>query len=80
MGLEPDRRPAGSVARTGAEPLRDPGLDLQPVRVVEADQPMGGVEDRRARPVVPAEDDGPGARGYASRKPRMLLIAAPRKR
>ena len=55
------RRTGGGVgvAALGAEPLADPGADLEPVRVVEPDQPIGGVEDRRARAVVPAQDDRP---------------------
>ena len=54
------RTGAGAAATAlGAQPLDDPGPDLEPVRVVEPDQPIGGVEDRRERAVVPAQDDGP---------------------
>ena len=60
-GLEPDGR------RRGRGPLRPEalahaGADLQAVRVVEADQAVGGVEDRRERAVVTAQDHGPGRR------------------
>ena len=69
---------AGSGA-IGAEALDDPGPDLEAVRVVVPDQPIGRVEDRRERPVVPPKDDRPGAADSASPKSRMLSIAAPRK-
>ena len=56
--LEADR------GRIGNDPLRTealdhPGLDLQPIRVVEADESIGGVEDRRQRPIVAPQDDRP---------------------
>ena len=54
-GLVADRR------RTVAAALRDqllddPGTDLEAVRVVVADEAVGGVEDRAAGPVVPPQD------------------------
>ncbi len=39
------------------EPLDDPRAGLQPVRVVVTDEAVGGLEDRRPRPVVLPEDD-----------------------
>ena len=57
-GLEPDRSRARADP-LGPQPLADPGPDLEAVGVVEPDQPVGGVEDRRVRAVVPAQDDGP---------------------
>ena len=65
----------------------DAGPDLEPVGVVEPDQPVGGVEDRRLRAVVPAQDDGPGRavavaeaedvvdRGAAERVDRLVVVA-----
>ncbi len=57
------------------------------MRVVVADQPVGRVEDRRVGPVVPAQDDGPGAevavlevedvvdRRAAERVDRLVVVA-----
>ncbi len=53
--LEPDRRRLGGRSLR-AQALEDPGPHLEPVRIVEPDQPVGGVEDRRQRPVVPPQD------------------------
>jgi hypothetical protein len=39
--------------------LTIPGSDLEPVRVVEGDQSIGRIEDRRERAVVPSQHDGP---------------------
>ena len=59
---------AKTSSRTGAavgddamwpESLDDAGADLESVRIVEADQPVGRVEDRRERAVVPPQDHGP---------------------
>ena len=47
------------VGPFGAESLADPGAHLEAFRVVEANQPVRRVEDRRLRAVVPAQDDGP---------------------
>ena len=47
--------------RCGPQPLDDPGTDLEAVRVVEPDEPVGRVEDRGERPVVAAQHDGPAA-------------------
>ena len=77
-GLEPDRARRAGETRCGPEPLDDAGPDLEPVRVVEPDEPVGGVEDRRERPVVAAQDDRPGADGSGPGTPRMLSTAAPR--
>ena len=57
--LEADRCRASATRRCGTQPLDDAGADLEPIRVVEPDQPIGRVEDRRERPVVPPQDDGP---------------------
>ena len=51
--------------RPVAPPLRDellddPRPDLEAVRIVVADEPVRRVEDRAARPVVPAQHDDPG--------------------
>ena len=50
-------RTAGGVlaAALRDQPLDDAGPDLEAVRVVEADQPVGGIQDRRARAVVAAQ-------------------------
>ena len=80
----PARQPA--TTRCGAEPLDDARPDLEPVRVVEPDEPVGGVEDRRQRAVVPAQDDGPCPevsvlegedvvdRGAAERVDRLVVV------
>ena len=54
---------ANRGCRSGG-PLRPEALDdrrshLETIRVVESDQPIGRVEDRRERPVVASQDDGP---------------------
>ena len=54
-------RRAPRFAALRDEPLRDPSLDLQAIRVVEADQAVGGIEDRGPRAVVAAQDDRPRA-------------------
>ena len=59
-GLQPDG-PGDRRDPLRTEPLHDAGPDLQTVRVVEADEPVGGIEDRRERPVVASQDDGPRA-------------------
>ena len=62
----PDANASWRTARRGvAPPLRDELLvdarpDLEAVRVVVADEPVRGVEDRPARAVVPAQHDDPG--------------------
>ena len=56
--LQPDRRRSRRDA-LWPEALDDPGPDLEPVRVVEPDEPVGGVQDRCQRTVVPPQDDGP---------------------
>ena len=54
--LQPDRR--RRVARPfRPEPFPDARPDLQPVRVVEPDQAVGGVQHRGERSVVSAQDD-----------------------
>ena len=53
-----DRPPAA----LGDEPLRDARLHLQAVGVVEPDEAVGGIEDRRPGSVVAPEDDLRGAR------------------
>ena len=56
--LEADRgRRRGGPLRS--EPLDDARPDFEPVGVVEPDEPVGGVQDRRERPIVAAQDDGP---------------------
>ena len=64
-----------------------PGPDLEALRVVEADQPVGGVEDRRERAVVAPQDHRPGAEvavpeledvvdgGAAERVDRLVVVA-----
>ena len=42
------------------QPLHDPALHLQPIRVVEPDEPVRRIEDRCPRPVVPPHDHGSG--------------------
>ena len=44
----------------GAESLADARTNLEAIRIVEPDQPIGGIEDRGLRAVVPAEHDRPG--------------------
>ena len=56
--LEPDRRWHRGGA-LGSQSLEDPGPHLEPVRVVEPDQPIGGIEDRREGPIVAPQDDRP---------------------
>ena len=73
------RRRAGRLGTLGPELLGDPGPDLEPIRIVEPDQPTAGVEDLGARPVVAPQHDQAGP-AVALRNSRMLLIAAPRKR
>ncbi len=41
----------------GPEPLHDPGPDLEAVGIVEPDEPVGCVEDRRPRAVVASQHD-----------------------
>ena len=48
------------AAPLGVKSLDDPGPGLEPVRVVVPDEPVGRVEDRRARAVVAAQDHHPG--------------------
>ena len=55
--LADGQRAAPSPVRDQA--LDDPALDLEPIRIVEPDQAIGRVEDRRARPVVAPHDDHP---------------------
>ena len=45
------------AARRRAEPLVDPVLELEPVRVVVPDEAVGGVEDGLGRAVIPRQDD-----------------------
>ena len=83
--LEPDRRGSRRDA-LGPEPLDDARPDLEPVRVVEPDEPVRGVEDRRERAVVPTQDDGPCPeisvlegedvvdRGTAERVDRLVVV------
>ena len=52
---------ASAPPRSGIEPLDDAARDLEAVRVVEADEAVRRVEDRRERAVVPAQHDGPRA-------------------
>ncbi len=71
----------------GTEPLDDAAADLQPLRVVEPDEPVGRIEDRRVRPIVPAQHHGPGADialaelqdvvhgGPAERVDRLVVVA-----
>ena len=56
-------RLVGGRRALGDEPLRDPGLDLEPVRVVEADEAVDGVEDRRRA----SGSSGAGRRSGAER-------------
>ncbi len=58
--LEPDRRRRRRRRAAARSRLTIAGPDLEPVRVVEPDEPVGRVEDRRERPVVPPQHDGPG--------------------
>ncbi len=58
--LEADRG-RGRRDALGSQPLDDPGTDLEAVRVVEPDEPVGRVEDRSERAVVAAQHDGPAA-------------------
>ena len=60
-GLEPDGR-RGRVSALGLQPLGDAGADLEAVRVVEPDEPVGRIEDRAERSIVPSQHDGPCAR------------------
>src|SRR5215210_5384343 len=54
--LEPDGRGhVGGPLR--AEPLRQAASDLQAIRVVEPDEPVRRVKDRRERPVVATQHD-----------------------
>ena len=55
-GAPADRR----LGPLRSEPLVDPGLHLEPVRIVEPDQPVARLEDPGSRPVVPLQDDQPG--------------------
>ena len=69
------------------QPLHDPRPGLQPVRVVVADEPVGGLEDRRPRPVVLPQHDDPGLavalaeledvadRGAAELVDRLVVVA-----
>ena len=50
---------ASGSARSARRRLLDPGPDLEPIRIVEPDQPVRGIEDRRLRAIVPPQDDGP---------------------
>ena len=59
--LEADRR-GRPVATFRPEPLGHAGLDLEAIRIVEPDEPMGGVQDGFERPIVAPEHDRPGAR------------------
>ena len=59
--LDPDRRRIDVVALC-PEPLGQTGPDLEAVRVVEADEVVRGIEDRRERAVVPPQHHGPSAR------------------
>ena len=56
--LEPDRR-RGRRDALRPKALDDPRPDLESVRVVEPDEPIGRVEDRTERAVVPPQHDGP---------------------
>jgi hypothetical protein len=67
--------------------LGDADLRLEAVRVIEPDEPVGGVEDRGQRTVVLSQDDGPGApvallkiedvadRGAAELVDRLVVVA-----
>ena len=46
----------------GSQPLADARPDLEAIGVVEPDQAICRVEDRRERSVVPSQDDGPRPR------------------
>ncbi len=49
----------GPLALGRPQSFVDPRGDLEPVGVVVADQPVGGIEDALGRPVVLGEDDAP---------------------
>ncbi len=59
--LEPDRR-CGRILAYRPKPFRDPGSNLESIRIVEPDKPVRRVQDRRERPVVPAQDDSASVR------------------
>ena len=59
-GLVADGRGTPAGGRFGplrAEPLVDPRPDLEPLRVVESDEPMAGGQDARPGSIVPPQDD-----------------------
>ena len=56
--LEPDRR-RGRRDTLGPQPLGDARLHLESIGIVEPDEPMGRVEDRRERAIVPSQHHGP---------------------
>ena len=82
-------RTGGGAAADALRPeaLDDPGPHLESVRVVEPDQPVGRVEDRRERAVVAPQDDRPRPevalaevedvvdRGAAERVDRLVVVA-----
>ena len=85
-GLQSDRT-GGRVTSFRAKAFAHPDPDLQAVRVVEPNQSIGGVEDRRQGAVVAPQHDRPGAgvarlevkdvvhRGAAERIDRLVVVA-----
>ena len=84
--LEPDRRRSRRDALR-PQPLDDAGPDLESLRIVEPDEAVRRVEDRRERPIVPPQHDGPCPeiailegedvvdRGATERVDRLVVVA-----
>ena len=78
---------AAGSRRSAFSRFADAGPDLEPVRVVEPDEPIRRVEDRAERSVVPSQHDGPRApvarlevedvvdRRAAERVDRLVVVA-----